>query len=64
MGGDIFRLQKLLGHKSMEIVKEYVNMFNSDLHRDFNEFNPLEKFTQINKTISMKQILLQDFYLC
>jgi len=54
MGGDIFRLQKLLGHKSIGIVKEYVNMFNSDLQRDFNEFNPLEKFTKKNKNISMK----------
>ena len=38
----------------MEIVKEYVNMFNSDLQRDFNTFNPLEKFSKINKTIFMK----------
>ena len=38
----------------MEIVKEYVNMFNSDLHRDFNEFNPLEKFSKVNKHITMK----------
>jgi len=55
MGGDIFRLQKLLGHKSMEIVKEYVNMFNTDLQRDFDEFNPLEKFSKVNKSISMKK---------
>jgi len=53
-GRDIFRLQKLLGHRSMDIVKEYVNMFNSDLQRDFNEFNPLEKFSKVNKSISMK----------
>ena len=54
MVGDIFRLQKLLGHKSMEIVKEYVNMFDSDLQRDFDQFNPLEKFKNKNKSISMK----------
>jgi len=42
----------------MEIVKEYVNMFNNDLQKDFNEFNPLEKFSKINKTISMKKIML------
>lgn len=40
----------------MDIVKEYVNMFNTDLQRDFNEFNPLEKFAKINRTISMKKI--------
>ena len=55
MDGDVFRLQKLLGHKSMEIVKEYVNMFNADLQKDFNEFNPLEKFSRINKNISMRK---------
>ena len=55
MVGDIFRLQKLLGHSSMDIVKNYVNMFNSDLHRDFDEFNPLEKFSKKAETISMKK---------
>ena len=43
-GGDVFRLQKILGHSSMEIVREYVNMFNDDLKKDFDNFNPLEEF--------------------
>mgnify|MGYP001054979252 FL=1 len=44
-GGDIFRLQKILGHKSIEIVKEYVNMFTNDLKKDFDDFNPLESIS-------------------
>jgi integrase/recombinase XerD len=40
--GDIFRLQKLLGHSSIEIVKEYVNMFGADLQKNFDVFNPLD----------------------
>jgi len=48
-GGDIFRLQKILGHSSIDIVKEYVNMFSSDLQIDFDQFNPLESIAVKNK---------------
>jgi len=40
--GDPFRLKAILGHSTMAMVNEYVNMFGKDLHRDFDEFNPLE----------------------
>jgi len=41
-GGDIFRLQKMLGHSDLTIVREYVNMFGKDLSKDFELFNPLD----------------------
>ena len=41
-GGDIFRLQKILGHSDLAVVKEYVEMFGQDLSRDFGKFNPLD----------------------
>lgn len=41
-GGDIFRLQKLLGHSDLTVVKEYVNMFSSDLSKDYSNYNPLD----------------------
>jgi len=41
-GGDIFRLQKLLGHSSLDVVKEYVSIFGADLKEQFDHFNPLE----------------------
>ncbi|MDR1410421.1 MAG: tyrosine-type recombinase/integrase [Oscillospiraceae bacterium] len=43
-GGDIFRLQKILGHSSLEMVRKYVNMFSDDLQRGFDSFNPLENY--------------------
>lgn len=36
-GGDIFRLQKILGHSDLAVVKEYVQMFGSDLSIDFDK---------------------------
>lgn len=44
-GGDIFRLQKILGHSDLTIVREYVEMFSNDLTIDFDKFNPLETLT-------------------
>lgn len=41
-GGDIFRLQKMLGHSDLTVVKEYVNMFSDELSIDFEKFNPLD----------------------
>ena len=41
-GGDIFRLQKILGHSDLSVVKEYVQMFGNDLSVDFDKFNPLD----------------------
>ena len=41
-GGDIFRLQKILGHSSIDIVKMYVSMFANDVAKDFDRFNPLD----------------------
>jgi len=53
-GGDIFRLQKILGHSSLDIVKEYVNMFSTDLQQNFDEFNPLENIKVKQKRSSIK----------
>ena len=42
-GGDIFRLQKVLGHSDLSVVKEYVQMFGNDIALDFDKFNPLDR---------------------
>ena len=48
-GGDIFRLQKILGHSSMDMVKNYVEMFSDDLQKDFDVFNPLDNLMKDKK---------------
>lgn len=45
-GGDMFRLQKILGHSDLTVVREYVEMFGDDLTMDFDKFNPLDNMTQ------------------
>lgn len=47
-GGDIFRLQKILGHSDLSVTKEYVQMFGQDLQMDFEKFNPLDNL-KLNK---------------
>jgi len=53
-GGDIFKLQKMLGHSSMDMVRNYVEMFTDDLQQDFNMVNPLENLQKHNKKDFMR----------
>ncbi len=52
-GGDLLRLQRILGHKNLDMVKEYVDMYGEDLKIDFDVFNPLSAFTK-GSHISLK----------
>ena len=52
-GGDMFRLQKILGHSDLTVTKEYVNMFGQDLQLDFEKFNPLDNLKTRKETIRM-----------
>ncbi|MFE8695966.1 tyrosine-type recombinase/integrase [Cytobacillus sp. FJAT-53684] len=41
-GANIFELQTILGHSSMEIVKTYVNLFGTDVRDSHRKFSPLK----------------------
>ena len=44
MGGNVVTLQKILGHSSLEITQNYLNIFVSDIKKDIEEFNILREF--------------------
>lgn len=55
-GGDIFHLQKFLDHKTMDMVRQYVNIYGTDLQRQNLQCNPLDKLykeTNNYKTLKM-----------
>jgi len=41
-GGTADKLQKLLGHSTINMTMEYVHLVKSDIKQDFDDFNPLD----------------------
>lgn len=41
-GADIFTLQRILGHKTLDMVRRYVNMFGNDVKEAHERFSPVE----------------------
>ena len=41
-GGDIFSLQKILGHSSLEVVRMYINLITSDILQQHRKFSPVD----------------------
>ncbi|MFR9113554.1 MAG: tyrosine-type recombinase/integrase [Acutalibacteraceae bacterium] len=41
-GGDIYSLQQILGHTSLEMVKRYVHLIPSKLAVNFHSYSPLD----------------------
>ena len=40
--GNTFKLQKMLGHSTLDMTRKYVNLFNEDIKEDFDSYNPLD----------------------
>lgn len=47
--GDMYKLQKILGHSSLDMTRKYVNMFSEDIKEDFDRFSPLDSIKRKQK---------------
>ncbi|WP_248928994.1 tyrosine-type recombinase/integrase [Paenibacillus hamazuiensis] len=45
-GGDIFSLQKILGHTTLDMVRNYVNLWGTDVSRQHAKFSPLDRLDE------------------
>jgi len=45
-GGDVFSLQKILGHSSLASVRMYINLFTPDIKRQHQRFSPVDNLAQ------------------
>ena len=53
-GGNVVSLSKLLGHSSLQITQNYINLLVSDVSKEVTTINLLDKFSERTK-ISMKK---------
>ena len=47
--GNMFALQKILGHSSLDMTRKYVKLFSEDIKEDFDKFNPLDNIKRSSK---------------
>lgn len=47
--GDMYKLQKILGHSSLDMTRRYVNMFSEDIKEDYDKFSPLDSIKRKQK---------------
>ena len=51
-GGDIFSLQKILGHSSLASVRTYLNLFAVDIKRQHQRFSPVDNMSEEHRFYS------------
>lgn len=49
-GGNLFYLQDLLAHRSIETTRGYISLFTEDLKVDYDDLNPLKDFAPKKKS--------------
>jgi integrase/recombinase XerD len=54
--GNMFALQKILGHSSLDMTRKYVRLFSEDIKEDFDKFSPLDTIKRSAKrTMKVKK---------
>lgn len=53
-GGEVTRLQRILGHKKIDMTIRYANLYCGDTKRGFEEFSPLAVLSTNSKRITMR----------
>ena len=48
-GGDIFSLQKILGHSSLASVRMYLDLFSTDIKKQHQRFSPVDNLAANSK---------------
>ena len=52
-GGNIYSLQQILGHTSLEMVKRYLHLANTRIRADFGLFSPLDNIKKTPSNLSV-----------
>jgi len=58
-GGDIFRLQKVLGHSTLDMVKQYVNLYSADLKRDYEQYSLFDRAKASSEQHKTQQVKMR-----
>lgn len=54
--GNMFSLQKILGHSTLDMTRRYVKMFSEDIKEDYDSFSPLDTIKRgYKRTKSVKR---------
>jgi integrase/recombinase XerC/integrase/recombinase XerD len=56
-GGDLFTLQQILGHTTLEMVRRYVNLANTHVMTQHKRFSPVDTMNlrQINRAVTVQK---------
>ncbi|MFQ6028372.1 MAG: tyrosine-type recombinase/integrase [Dehalococcoidia bacterium] len=56
-GGDVFSLQQILGHTSLDMVRRYINLANTHVMTQHKRFSPVDRMNlrQINRAVTVQK---------